>query len=318
MNKLLSIIVPIYNVESYLEECLDSLINQDLKKIKIILVNDGSTDNSYNIAKKYADSNENIILLNKSNGGLSDARNYGLSYADTKYISFIDSDDYAEKNYYAEIIRILENNDVDLIVSDIRYFWDNSDKSFILNGLSDKTNDFHKSLIMSPLFAWNKVYRKDIFDHLNIKYPNNMWYEDIPVSLKYFNNIDKTYYYSNVGINYRQRNTSILGSTNDQRVYHIFEIMDIVLNEYKETNSFNKYKDELEYLFIEQIIWYGGFRFLKNDSYKDLIKKASIYMKKNFPNYRKNRYLKNVSLKNRFFIYTISPLTSPIWRMMIK
>ena len=94
-----SVIVPIYNVEKYLKKCLDSLVNQTLDDIEIILVNDGSKDNSKQIAEKFANDYPNkIIYLEKENGGLSSARNYGLKHAKGDYISFVDSDDYVSKN----------------------------------------------------------------------------------------------------------------------------------------------------------------------------------------------------------------------------
>ena len=93
-----SVIVPIYNVEKYLEKCINSLLSQTLEDIQIILVNDGSKDNSGNIAKEYEKNNKDrVIYVEKENGGLSDARNYGLKYATGDFIAFLDSDDYIEK-----------------------------------------------------------------------------------------------------------------------------------------------------------------------------------------------------------------------------
>ncbi|MGN1327029.1 MAG: glycosyltransferase family 2 protein, partial [Clostridia bacterium] len=109
-----SVIVPIYNVEKYITKCLESLANQTLEDIQIILVNDGSTDNSGKIAKEYADKYSNIIYLEKENGGLSDARNYGLKYATGDYISFVDSDDYVNKELYSNLINYM-NNDYDMV-----------------------------------------------------------------------------------------------------------------------------------------------------------------------------------------------------------
>ena len=95
----ISIIVPIYNVEKYLERCINSLINQTYKNIEIILVNDGSTDNSLIICEKYKNIDSRIILVNKENGGLSDARNVGIDNSSGNYITFIDSDDYIDDDY---------------------------------------------------------------------------------------------------------------------------------------------------------------------------------------------------------------------------
>ena len=111
-----SVIVPIYNVEKYLEKCINSLLSQTLEDIQIILVNDGSKDNSGNIAREYEKNNKNrIIYVEKENGGLSDARNYGLKYATGDFIAFLDSDDYIEKNAYEEMYNkaIEENADYD-------------------------------------------------------------------------------------------------------------------------------------------------------------------------------------------------------------
>ena len=98
-----SVIVPFYNVEGYIEKCLDTLVNQTLEDIEIIIVNDGSTDNSKEIIEKYKKQyNDKIIYLEKQNGGLSDARNYGIPYAKGEYIAFLDSDDYVNiKMYYS-------------------------------------------------------------------------------------------------------------------------------------------------------------------------------------------------------------------------
>ena len=101
---LVSIIVPVYNIEKYLEQCINSLINQTYSNIEIILVNDGSNDRSSNICERYEKKIDNIMLLNKPNGGLSDARNYGISAAKGEYIVFVDGDDYVDKYYVEKLI----------------------------------------------------------------------------------------------------------------------------------------------------------------------------------------------------------------------
>lgn len=115
IEPILSVIVPVYNVEKYLEKCLSSLVNQTLKNIQIILVNDGSTDNSLGICEKYSNIDNRIQIINKKNGGLSDARNVGVSNAKGKYISFIDSDDFIENNSFEILVNELEINELDII-----------------------------------------------------------------------------------------------------------------------------------------------------------------------------------------------------------
>ena len=118
---LLSIVVPTYNVEKYIANCLDSLLDQDLSAdiYEILVINDGSTDNSPKIATKYSESHDNVIVVNQENGGLSEARNKGIALAKGKYIYFIDSDDYIAKNTLGLIMETLETHDLDLLGVDI-------------------------------------------------------------------------------------------------------------------------------------------------------------------------------------------------------
>ena len=112
MDKLISVIVPIYNVEKYLTKCIESIINQTYKNLEIILVDDGSPDKSPIICDEYAKKDNRIKVIHKKNGGLSDARNYGMSLATGEYISFIDSDDYVTDDYIMTLYSLIENMSV--------------------------------------------------------------------------------------------------------------------------------------------------------------------------------------------------------------
>lgn len=122
-----SIIVPFYNVENYIEKCLKSLVNQTLKDIEILLVNDGSKDGSEEIAKKFIETYPNkIVYFKKENGGLSDARNYAIPYAKGEYIAFLDSDDYVEPNMYEEMYNKAKEQTLDYVECD--FLWEYPDK----------------------------------------------------------------------------------------------------------------------------------------------------------------------------------------------
>ena len=120
-----SIIVPVYNVEKYLEECLNSLEQQTYKNISVILINDGSTDRSKDIAEEYVNRNKNFVLINKKNGGLSSARNAGLEYSDGKYVLFLDSDDYLIESAIEELVIYSEENKLDVLKFVSYVFTDN-------------------------------------------------------------------------------------------------------------------------------------------------------------------------------------------------
>ena len=121
-----SVIVPVYNVEEYLERCLDSLVNQTLKDIEIIIVNDGSTDGSKEIIQKYLNKYKNIVYLEKENGGLSSARNYGIPYAKGEYIGFVDSDDYVEITMYENMYNKAIEEKSDMVECD--FIWEYPNK----------------------------------------------------------------------------------------------------------------------------------------------------------------------------------------------
>ena len=315
MSVNLSVIVPVYNVEKYLDKCLNSLVNQTLDNYEIIVVNDGTKDNSQLIIDKYVKEYPELIRsFIKENGGLSDARNYGLKYARGKYICFLDSDDYVEHNFYKGMIDMAFKHDLDLVVSDLEYVWENDEKTpMSKNGLSSVDIDINKRLFLSPLFAWNKLYRTELFNNLGCQYPKGLWYEDIPVTLKIFANAAKIGFYHNVGVHYMQRSTSILGSGYSPKMYNIFDIFTLVINEFKNNGLYNVYRDELEYLYIEHFLVYGAFRFLRTEHYKELMVKAFDFVKKEFPDYRKNKYIKTIGIKNEIVFYTNNRRTMHIW-----
>ena len=152
---LVSIIVPVYNVEKYLERCLDSLINQTLKDIEIILVDDGSTDDSGNICDKYAKKDKRIKVIHKENGGLSDARNIGLSIANGRYLQFVDSDDFIHKQMIEILYNTIINNNADISICDFDKVYENTKikyntKEISLNFTLDTLNIIILNINIAP------------------------------------------------------------------------------------------------------------------------------------------------------------------------
>lgn len=182
---LLSIIIPIYNVEKYLLECLNSVAFQIDHNAELILINDGSTDSSYELAKGFIKENSriNIKLIDKINGGLSDARNVGIKVSQGEYISFLDSDDIVAVNYYSSIKNFLEkDNDIDIIEFNLFRFSDFKKYEYIIDIANYKVNDnkFYalKNIFLDATwFSCSRVFRKDLFD--NLKFPNGRRFEDM-------------------------------------------------------------------------------------------------------------------------------------------
>ena len=315
---MLSIIVPIYNVEKYLDECLQSIINQTFIDYEVILVNDGSTDQSLIIAEKYCKLDCRFKVYTKENGGLSSARNYGLSYASKKYLTFLDSDDYLANNTYELMMEKIVEKDLDIVMSNIEYFFEDGRKGYILKGLNDTFNDIKsKQALLSPMFAWNKIYRRSFFMNNDLRYPEGLWYEDIPVSSSLFSKTDKIDYVDIIGYYYRQRTSSIMGQRS-KKMKDIFIILEMMKNYYIKNNLFDKYYDEIEYLFVEHIMLYGQFRFLVSDNHEILYINSVKFMKEHFPRYKKNKYLKLLSAKNKIFINTLNKYTIVLFRQYLK
>ena len=152
-----SVIVPVYNVEPYLDKCLNGLVNQTLKDIEIIVVNDGATDNSQQIIDRYAKQYDNVISLVKQNGGLSDARNYGIPYATGEYIGFIDSDDFMEYDMFEVLYKKAKEDDSDIVECNLRHTYSDSEDIEIGKEIYDK-----KEMIMfGRSVVWNKIYKRE-------------------------------------------------------------------------------------------------------------------------------------------------------------
>ena len=179
-----SVIVPIYNVEKQLAKCLDSLLNQTLKDIQIILVNDGSEDSSAEIAKKYVVKDpDRVLYFEKANGGLSDARNYGLKYATGEYISFVDSDDYITENLYTDLLPYMEQK-YDMIKFKIakvdeqgNVLEKNYTPLFEEKSGEEAFDILYKADVMTEV-AWGYLYKRDFFRRNKFEFTKGKYHED--------------------------------------------------------------------------------------------------------------------------------------------
>lgn len=208
-----SIIVPVYNVERYLEKCLVSLVNQTLSPIEIIVVNDGSTDGSDKIIKDFAFCHENVVHITQENMGLSEARNTGVKYATGEYIAFLDSDDWVKENAYKVLYEKAKQNNDDIVCCGFYMAYDDTEqlkeytskREYISVTPSEETNIF-KDIKVS---AWDKIYRRAFFQKSNAVYPSGLWYEDTAVTVPLLLKASKVSVIKEALIFYRQRSGSI-------------------------------------------------------------------------------------------------------------
>ncbi len=319
MNYKVSIIVPVYNVEKYLRQCLDSLVNQTLKDIEIIVVNDGSPDGSQKIIDEYVTNYSDVKSYIKENGGLGSARNYGIKKATGEYLGFVDSDDYVKENMFELLYEKAIKEDADYLTCDFINTYDNHEKEDSLTlGMKRINGNYKKDGLLSPLYAWSKFVKRDFYINSGLEFSEGLWYEDLPVTTSLFALANKVSYLNEAVYYYRQRSGSIMNSSYSPKMYDIFEALERVYKSFEERDLLNEYRDEIEYLFAEHLMIYGAYRFLRTNHYKELLSKANEVINSRFPKWKKNKYLKQIfNIKNRLFYLTNSPLTYKLWKKII-
>lgn len=308
----ISVIVPMYNVEKYLAKCLDSLVNQTMQDIEFIIVNDGSTDNSKYIAKQYLEKYpEKIKYLEKENGGLSDARNFGLKYAKGEYIAFLDSDDYVEKEMYKNMYEIAKKENSDMVECNFIWEYPNKKRDDIGNYYTNK----NEAIVKARVVAWNKLIKRQKIEEANIEFPKGLRYEDVEFFYKLVPYLDKISFDANCYIHYIQRETSI-SNTQNIKTKDIFEVLENVISYYKEKNIYEKYKDELEYIYVRFLLCSSLKRMCKIENKQDrknLLCKTYSNIQEKFPNWKKNKILNRDKTIKNAYIKSVNKQTFKIY-----
>ena len=291
-----SIIVPVYNTEKYLSKCLDSLINQDFSDYEIIIVNDGSTDNSEDIINDYANKYDNIKTFKKKNGGLSSARNYGLAKAIGKYITFVDSDDYVEKDFLKELYNAINKDNSDIAVCEFSYVY-SSGKVIRSYSNLNYTEDTLKKYLLTPPMAPIRMFKKELFEYR--KFKERIYYEDLDLCPKFAKIAKKVSFVDLSLYNYLMRDNSIMHQKElNSKLNDIYQVLDSNYNE-----LFNDYPDEIEYMYIIHLLRTASLRFLDyKEGESELIKIINI-IKEKFPNWSSNEYFKKSNIKIKLICY---------------
>lgn len=304
----LSVIVPVYNTSNYLKKCLNSLINQTLDDIEIIVVNDGSTDDSEEIIKKYESEYEDkIIFINKKNGGQGSARNIGLKRATGEYIGFVDSDDFIDKNMYKDMYDVAIKNDSDIVICALNdYYEKNKEKEEVHLKLREDVS-INEAIVNSIPSVVNKIYKRDLIINDELVFNENIWYEDFPYSIELvvnsnkINYIDKCYYY------YFHRVKSTMHNENIEKNLDILKAFDILVQYLKEKNMYDKYINEVNHLALREIYIATINRIIRtNNSNKDkknIIKKIKEYCSN--LKIKKTKYFKTLSFNYKLSYYLI-------------
>ena len=308
MNKCkLSIIVPVYGVEKYIDKCLNSLVKQSLKEIEVIVVNDGTKDNSQKIidkyVKKYPDKIKSYI---KENGGQGSARNYGLEKANGEYIGYVDSDDFVEKDMYKKLYNKAKENNYDIVVCGNYNVSEDYQNKNIDTFINNYNTDLEK-IFFGKMAVWNKIYKRDILIKNKLEFKEKVWYEDLAFTLKAIMNSNTFAFIDEPLYDYLIREGSTMNNSNVQRNLEILDAFNDILS-YIQHNKKEEYFSKIEFLAIDHIYISAIVRVLKADA-DDKVKRETInklidYMNTSFPNYKNNKYINTLS-KNRKIIYKL-------------
>ncbi|MCF0124254.1 MAG: glycosyltransferase [Clostridia bacterium] len=250
---LVSIIVPIYNVEPYLVQCIESIINQTYKNLEIILVDDGSPDNCPKICDDYASRDSRIVVIHKKNGGLSDARNAGLDIAQGDYITFVDSDDWIHSNYIEILSNGYQNKKIDIVIGEHDLIGENIKSqrvSFNENSQIYDARDIIKIFFSNNSdekygVAWGKLYKKELF--ANVKFPKGKYHEDNFLTPILLHKANKIFITNKVLYHYRIRSNSITSKK------HPFDLLEALESSYFHFKKIND--SEICNLIIPQLCW---------------------------------------------------------------
>ena len=304
--KKVSIIVPVYNVEKYIDKCLNSLVNQTLKDIEIIIVNDGSPDNSQVVIDKYVKKYpRKVKSFIKENGGQGSARNFGLEKAEGEYIGYVDSDDFVELDMYEKLYNKAKKSDLDIAICGSYNVTESGIKTIELD--RELFKDKKKNAFFGRMAVWNKIYKRELLLDNNMTFRSKLWYEDLDFTLKMLSKAKKVGYVNKPFYDYLIREGSTMNNSNVERNLEILLAFDEVIKE----ESLKDYNSILEFLAVDHIYISSVVRVVNanadKNKKKEVIKKLEDYVKTNFPNYRKNEYLYTLS-RNRKIVYTLISL----------
>ena len=307
MKSDISIIIPAYNAASYIEECINSVISQTKKELEIIVINDGSTDNTLKILEKFKD--KRIKLITTKNNGIGKTRNLGLKNAKSEYVFFLDSDDYISKNAMEVLYEKIIKEKADIVIGNMLRLKDDNnlvkdDIDFPEGSLKDNKTQLFKI----PLGPCCKLFRRSILD---VNFSEVYKYEDVPFTANAIKKSSKTVKCNEYIYYYRIHDNSETTSM-DKRVFDILEVLKQTNDMYKKQDVY----DELEYLNIQLLSRYN----LQQKNQKDkkmaneFLNASFNHLNKYFPNWKKNKYLKKRNILKRI-IETHKSLIKLYWHI---
>lgn len=254
MDPVVSIIVPIYNIEDYLPKCLDSIISQTYPNFELILVDDGSTDSSWHICDRFAEIDNRIKVIHKKNGGLTSARNAGLLLAQGDWIMHVDGDDWIDKTMLQSLITAAETMNADLVQCNFRMVWDDkNEQDFIRKyDLSSKVSALNSYISSTWTTLCASMAKKELYDKYALRSPNGIAYsEDFHLSVRLWYYAKKIVVLSSVLYNYRQQGNSIVHNFSKQHTEDEYWVYSDTISFFKRVGMFQQVQKSLHWRLVK-------------------------------------------------------------------
>ena len=314
-----SIIIPVYNSESTLKRCIESVINQTYKNIEILIINDGSKDKSLNIMNEYKNKDERIIVINQKNKGLSGARNTGVNNATGDYITFIDSDDYIKPNLVKDTIKIFEEYECDVVRNNYELSYENGktelrnemyEENRIIN-IEEKKEELIQNILLGKVqsYSWLLTIKREILDKNNLKFDEDIFFmEDIVFIIRLIFCIKNIYFVREPNYFYYQSNENSLTKDTKKYVKNINNIL--VMKKRLEKilkmhiNEFENYIKIINTVYLNGIIGYLKISVRNSGNYKEILDELKkIRESQDIKEMLGNKSLKLLKLNSSLYIY---------------
>lgn len=313
-----SVIVPVYNAERHIEKCVKELLHQTYRNYEVIFVNDGSTDNSVEMLKKYRELDVPTIILSKENGGQATARNLGISKASGEFVCFVDIDDHICEDMLERLVEAQEKTNADLVWCDA-FVEKNGQIIGTINKNMEARKDEIVQFLLNNASPWCKLVRKKLLVENNLFFPQIRFYEDVAVVPSYalyadvISYVDKPLYYYVLHE----------GSTMHQPVYTpklecIFDSFENLKSLFVETGKDVFYQNEMEYLYIEHMLHAASLRFFKFKEGKRQLDKIVTVFEEHFKQWKKNPYFKEKGWKYKLVCTLFYYKKYAILRLLLK
>lgn len=256
----ISIIIPVYNVQEYLKECLDSVVNQTIQSKEIIIINDGSTDKSLEIIEDYKNKYSFINVINQENKGISATRNIGVSVATGEYIAFVDSDDFIEKDMFEQMYNVAKKENSDVVICNYKIYNEQAETVEMKEADSTENIDNIEGLrrfLLNDIkaYLWNKIYKRELFNKYNIQFPDFILCEDTPVVFSLFAKSNKITLLDSSLYYYRQRQVSLTKNFSIRAIENILAGCNIMSDYISKDASLNKKLYNYYRVYLIQSLW---------------------------------------------------------------